>query len=114
MAPLAAVPRRGPHPHGVRTVEDRAPVARLAERGLTLHARPPGDLRPGRRPSPARHRLPPCEPGVPVTVNSDDPTMLGTTLNDELAAARAHPGLDAAAVRGVAGDGSRSPVETAA
>jgi len=40
--------------------------------------------------------------------------MLGTTLNDELAAARAHPGLDAAAVRGVAGDGSRSPVETAA
>jgi aminodeoxyfutalosine deaminase len=45
--------------------------------------------------------------GVPVTVNSDDPTMFGTTLNDEIAALSGPLGLDEAAVAEVVANGFR-------
>jgi aminodeoxyfutalosine deaminase len=40
--------------------------------------------------------------GVPVTVNSDDPPMFGTTLEEEYAVAARLLGLDAAGVAGLA------------
>jgi adenosine deaminase len=70
--------------HGVRAVEDPALVAELAARGLPLEVCPTSNLRLGVYPSLAAHpfdRL--RRAGVAVTVNSDDPPLFGTTLEDE-------------------------------
>ena len=40
--------------------------------------------------------------GVPVSINSDDPPMFGTTLEEEYAVAARLLGLDAAGVAGLA------------
>jgi len=48
------------------------------------------------------------ESGVPVTVNSDDPTMFATTLDDEIAALSGSLGLDATAAGEIVANGMRS------
>lgn len=71
--------------HGVRAVEDPALVQYLAENRLPLEVCPTSNLRLGVYPSLKEHPLRRLhEAGVPVTVNSDDPPLFGTTLTDEV------------------------------
>ena len=75
--------------HGISAAQDPAadgPPRRAADRAGGLP-----DLQRA-HPGGGRHRRAPAagsssRPGVPVTINSDDPPMFGTTLNDEYAVA---------------------------
>src|SRR5579871_5799450 len=72
--------------HGVRSVEDAALVEHLAERHIPIEACPTSNLRLGVYPSLAEHPLPRLyAAGVPLTINSDDPPLFNTTLNQEVA-----------------------------
>ena len=65
-------------------------MSHLATEGITLEVCPTSNVRTRSVPSLAEHPLPQLvAAGVPVTINSDDPPMFSTTLNDEyLVAAR--------------------------
>ncbi|MEM0955150.1 MAG: adenosine deaminase [Pseudomonadota bacterium] len=70
--------------HGVRAIENPALVLRLAAEGVTLNVCVSSNCvrlysGPDTHPFPAL-----LEAGVPVTVNTDDPVVLNTTLIDEL------------------------------
>ncbi len=70
--------------HGIRAVDDPELMAVLRERGITLEVCPTSNVRTGAVASLAEHpirRL--YDAGVPLTVNSDDPPMFGTTMLDE-------------------------------
>lgn len=76
--------------HGVRAIEDPALVAHLAARGVPLEVCPTSNLRTGIYPSYAAHPVRALHAaGVPITLNSDDPTFFGATLADECAAIEA-------------------------
>ncbi len=70
--------------HGVRAVEDPSLVAHLAEHRIPLEVCPTSNLRIGICDSyqdhPARELF---LAGIPITINSDDPTFFDTTLMDE-------------------------------
>ncbi|MDR7486273.1 MAG: adenosine deaminase [Armatimonadota bacterium] len=78
--------------HGIRAVEDPHLLDRLRTRGVTLELCPTSNVRLGLVPGLTAHPIKALlAAGVPVTVNSDDPLLLGTTLTRELSAvARAH------------------------
>jgi adenosine deaminase len=70
--------------HGVRAIEDPSLVARLARDRVSLAVCPTSNVRTGAVPSLAQHPLRRLyEAGVPVTVNSDDPTFFGASVLDE-------------------------------
>ncbi|MEW9527220.1 adenosine deaminase [Microbispora sp. NPDC049125] len=74
--------------HGVHSVQDPALLGYLAENGITLEVCPTSNVRTRAVPSLAEHPLPELvAAGVPVTINSDDPPMFGTSLNQEYAVA---------------------------
>lgn len=94
--------------HGVRAIEDPALVAYLAEHRIALDVCPTSNVRLGVYPSLADHPLRRLyEAGVPITVNSDDPTMFGITLNHEVAALTTELGLDDEAVSEILDNGFR-------
>lgn len=70
--------------HGVRAVEDPLLMKYLAEHQIPLEICPTSNLRTGLYVSyqehPA-HKL--FQAGIPLTINSDDPTFFGTTLSNE-------------------------------
>jgi aminodeoxyfutalosine deaminase len=71
--------------HGVRAIEDAALVAYLAEQRVPLEVCPTSNVRVGGYANYAEHPLPRFHAaGVPVTINSDDPPLFNTTLNDEV------------------------------
>jgi len=73
--------------HGIRAVEDPQLMDYLRERGVTLEICPTSNLRLGLVPSMAAHPLRRLlDRGVPVTINSDDPMLLGTDISRELLA----------------------------
>lgn len=75
--------------HGIRAVEDRDLVRSLAERRVPLEVCPTSNVCTGVYASISEHpvrRL--HEAGVPVTINTDDPTFFGVTLAQELAGLR--------------------------
>ncbi|MBI4280505.1 MAG: adenosine deaminase [Armatimonadetes bacterium] len=75
--------------HGLRAVEDPALLDLLRDRGITLEVCPTSNLRLGLVPSLAHYPLRALmRHGVAVTINSDDPLLLGTTLTRELALVR--------------------------
>jgi adenosine deaminase len=78
--------------HGIRAADDAPLLDLLRERRVTLELCPTSNLRLGLVPSIAQHpirRL--IDAGVAVTVNSDDPVLLSTTLTRELmVVAKAH------------------------
>ncbi len=78
--------------HGIRAVEDPALLDRLRERGVALEICPTSNVRLGLVSTMSAHPVGKfLNQGVPVTINSDDPVLLGTTLTGELASvARAH------------------------
>lgn len=80
--------------HGIRAVEDPELLAYLREHRVTLELCPTSNLRLGLVTSLAEHPMRTLlKAGVPVTVNSDDPVLLGTDLTRELAAVQVALGL---------------------
>jgi adenosine deaminase len=71
--------------HGVRSIEDPALVDYLANKQIPLEICPTSNVRLGVYADLASHPLPGLyQAGVPVTINSDDPPLFNTTLNDEV------------------------------
>jgi adenosine deaminase len=80
--------------HGTRAAEDPQLVALLAERGLPVEMCPISNLRTGVVPDIASHPIRDMfVAGVRVTVNTDDPQMFNTSLEDEYEALAAHLGF---------------------
>ena len=75
--------------HGVSAVDDASLLAVLVARDICLCVCPSSNACIGRRPD--FRRL--AASGVSLTVNSDDPAMVGTTLTHELDLAEAEHGL---------------------
>ncbi len=89
--------------HGIAAAQDPELMAHLAEHDITLEVSPTSNVRTRSVPSMEEHPLPTLvAAGVPVTINSDDPPMFGTTLNAEYAIAADLLGLDDAGVADLA------------
>ena len=74
--------------HGIAAAQDPALMAVLAERGIVLEVCPTSNVCTRSVPSLEEHPLPALvAAGVPVTINSDDPPMVGTTISREYAVA---------------------------
>jgi len=70
--------------HGVRAIDDPAVVALLADRRIPLGICPSSNLTLGLYPSLAEHPIERLRHGgVAVSVNTDDPALLGVTLAGE-------------------------------
>ena len=70
--------------HGVRSVEDGALMTRLAEAGIALELCPTSNLNTNMFPDIAHYPLPVLmNSGVRVTVNTDNMTVSGVSLQDE-------------------------------
>ena len=74
--------------HGISAALDPELLAYLAERQIALEACPTSNVRTRAVSAIEEHPLPQLvEAGLLVTINSDDPPMFGTTLDDEYAVA---------------------------
>lgn len=83
--------------HGIRSVDDPALVSHLRARAIALDVCPTSNVRTGAVGGIADHPLRRLfDAGVCVTLNTDDPTFFGTTLNDEYRLAARLFGFDAA------------------
>lgn len=95
--------------HGTSALGDPALVAYLAEHQIPLEVCPTSNLRTRAVPSLADHPLAGMvEAGLFVTINSDDPPMFGTTLENEFLVAAELLRLDAAGVADLAKAGVRA------
>ncbi len=89
--------------HGIAAAQDPALMAYLAEHEIALEVCPTSNVRTRAVPSLDEHPLPALvSAGVPVTINSDDPPMFGTTLEEEYAVAARLLGLGADGVADLA------------
>jgi adenosine deaminase len=89
--------------HGVRSAEDPAVTALLAERGVSLDVSLSSNRMLGVFPELARHPLPQLlAAGVRCSLGADDPLMFGSGLLDEYRIARAELGLTDAQLAGLA------------
>jgi aminodeoxyfutalosine deaminase len=85
--------------HGISAARDPELMAYLAEHGIPLEVCPTSNLRTRAVAALDEHPLPTLvAAGVPVSVNSDDPPMFGTTLTREYEVAARLLDLDAAGV----------------
>jgi aminodeoxyfutalosine deaminase len=85
--------------HGIRAVQDPELMAYLAEHGIPLEVCPTSNVCTRAVASLAEHPLPELvAAGVQVSINSDDPPMFSTTLNQEYAVAADLLELDEAGV----------------
>ncbi|MFF4892608.1 adenosine deaminase [Micromonospora chersina] len=91
--------------HGISAALDPALLDHLAERRIPLEVCPTSNVRTRAVATIEEHPLPQLvEAGVLVSINSDDPPMFGTTLNDEYAVAARLLNLDPAGVAALARD----------
>ena len=89
--------------HGVRAAEDRAVLAMLAERGVTLDVCLTSNYLLGVVPELARHPLPQLlAAGVGCSLGADDPLQFGAGLLQEYQTARAQLRLDDHQLAGLA------------
>ncbi|GIG92574.1 adenosine deaminase [Plantactinospora endophytica] len=89
--------------HGISAAQDPALLAHLAERQIPMEVCPTSNVRTRAVRAIEEHPLPRLvEAGLLVTINSDDPPMFGTTLDDEYAVAARLLDLDAAGLAGLA------------
>jgi aminodeoxyfutalosine deaminase len=89
--------------HGIAAAEDPELLGYLAEHDIPLEVCPTSNLATGAVASLGGHPLETLvAAGVAVTVNSDDPSMFGTTLNNEYAVAADLLGLDEAGLAALA------------
>ncbi len=73
--------------HGVRAIEDPAVIDLLVKRGIPLGICPTSNLTLGVYPSLAEHPIDRLRrAGVSVSINTDDPALLGLKLENEYAA----------------------------
>ncbi|HEY7223660.1 MAG TPA: adenosine deaminase [Micromonosporaceae bacterium] len=94
--------------HGIAAAQDDTLMAHLREADIALEVCPTSNVCTRAVPSLASHPLPALvAAGVPVTINSDDPPMFATTLNQEYAVAAQLLGLDREGVAEVARAGVR-------
>ena len=102
--------------HGISAVRDARLVAYLAEREIPLEISPTSNVRTRAVASLDEHPLPALvAAGVPVSINSDDPPMFGTTLEAEYAVAARLLDLDARGIAALARAGvTQSFLEPAA
>jgi aminodeoxyfutalosine deaminase len=85
--------------HGIAAAQDPRLLAYLAQHQVPLEVCPTSNVRTRAVPSIDEHPLPALvAAGVPVTINSDDPPMFGTTLEEEYAVAARLLGLDVTGV----------------
>ena len=95
--------------HGVRAVEDAELVKILAERRIPLNICPGSNVQLGLYPDRASHPLESLrKSGVRVTINTDDPALMQSTLVAEYLETAQTYGWDASIVRDVA----RTSIET--
>jgi adenosine deaminase len=89
--------------HGIRSVEDRALLRRLAADGTALTVCPLSNVRLRCVPAIEAHPLPALlDAGVNVTVNSDDPAYFGGYVADNYLALATGLGLDLTALTALA------------
>ncbi|MEV8513565.1 adenosine deaminase [Dactylosporangium sp. NPDC051484] len=94
--------------HGIAAARDPELMAHLRERDIALEVCPTSNVCTRSVPSLTEHPLPALvAAGVPVTINSDDPPMFSTTLNQEYVLAARLLGLDRAGVAELARQGVR-------
>ncbi len=85
--------------HGVRSVEDTRLVEELATRHIALDVAPRSNVCLGVYRSLAEHPLTDLHAaGVQITINTDDPPLFGTSLNDEVALLADPFGLEVTAI----------------
>ena len=95
--------------HGIAAVQDAALLDRLRADDVALEICPTSNVCTRSVPSLDAHPLPALvAAGVPVTINSDDPPMFSTTLNDEYLVAAALLGLDESGLAGLARNAVRA------
>jgi aminodeoxyfutalosine deaminase len=95
--------------HGIRSLDDPALVACLAERQLPVDVSPTSNVCTRCVPSIADHPLRRMvEAGLFVTLNSDDPPMFGTSLSNEYLVAGRDLGFSPAELAGLAANGVRA------
>ena len=95
--------------HGTSSAQDPVLLAHLAETGVPLEVCPSSNVATRAVATLAEHPLRDfVDAGVTVTINSDDPPMFGTTLNQEYAVAAELLGLDAAGLADLARAGVRA------
>lgn len=89
--------------HGIAAVHDPRLLQHLADAAIPLEICPTSNVCTRSVSSLAEHPLPALvAAGVPVTINSDDPPMFSTTLNNEYAVAAQLLGLDETGVADLA------------
>ncbi|MEU8390238.1 adenosine deaminase [Micromonospora sp. NPDC048843] len=89
--------------HGISAAQDPQLLAYLAERQIGMEICPTSNVRTRAVATLDEHPLPRLvEAGLLVTINSDDPPMFGTTLNDEYAVAARLLGVGAEGLAGLA------------
>ncbi|WP_433826232.1 adenosine deaminase [Actinoplanes sp. CA-015351] len=94
--------------HGISAAQDERLMAYLAENQIPLEVCPTSNVRTRAVASLDEHPIAKLvAAGVPVSINSDDPPMFGTTLEHEYAIAARLLGLDRAGVAGLARDAVR-------
>lgn len=102
--------------HGIRVLEDPDLTAEVRERGIPLEVCPSSNVALGIVDGLAAHPLPRLrEAGLAVTLNTDIPSIIGTTLTEEYARAGDAFGYDDAALAELARasiDASFAPEET--
>lgn len=80
--------------HGVRAIEDLYTIDLLKQRHIPLEMCPTSNLQTGIVPKLAKHPLYPFyQLGIPVTINTDDPSISNTTLTDEFLVAHRGAGV---------------------
>jgi adenosine deaminase len=88
--------------HGVRVIEDKAQLSRLAASGVCLDVCPTSNFRLGVS-DPGSHPLPALlAAGVRCSVNADDPLLFGTSLLQEYELCRAQFSLSDHEMAGIA------------
>ncbi|GIF17548.1 aminodeoxyfutalosine deaminase [Actinoplanes tereljensis] len=89
--------------HGISAIGDEKLVAYLAEHRIPLEISPTSNVRTRAVAGIDEHPLPLFrDAGVPFSINSDDPPMFGTTLEEEYAVAARLLDLDNRGVAGLA------------
>lgn len=75
--------------HGIRILDDPELTAEVRDRQIPLEVCPSSNVALGFAPSLAAHPFPRLrDAGLPVTLNTDNPAMIGTSLTEEYARVR--------------------------
>ena len=94
--------------HGVRSAEDPQLLKYLAERRIPLEVNPTSNIALGVYRDYQQHSLPTLlAAGVPITINSDDPPLFNTTLNNEISLLHSAFHLDLATINEILLNGVR-------